>query len=368
MVLSDVTQDYKNFIVLLNESCAENSFIGSSLKIIRAYHVCITKSADTFLKSGQGQNDRDELLRALKSLESSFSISLNNMNLGIRSTTRLISDIERIEFCSPTVQELAERICDKLNELMDLINEYVTNKMLSRSNSETFFSIIDMLEEFEATYIEIMGNYEFLKRTEDELLEKLPEALEDEANVTVLEVRSLKPSNSLATFSADLALLNQCFNALERLCEVDSQSAIVTQKIESGSLKGVFASEQVDFSIFPDLITSISNAIKAFRLIPAEKKKIEAEARKLNAEASVKEAEAEQKRIQSEGMKLAIAREQIEFLSEKLQINVKERPEMKEQMEQFCLPLISYLESNPKGAINGVPYDLSEYVNLIEMQ
>lgn len=368
MVLSDVTTDYEKFINLLGEQLDEDSFIGSSLRIVRDYHARITNSADCYLKSSQASSDGNTLLRSLGSLEGAFSVSLNNMNRGIRDTTRLITEIERIEFCSPTVQELAQEICDKLNELMDLINDYVTNKMLGRSNSETFFTIIDKLEEFEAVYIRVMGNYDFLQSTGEELLEKLPETMEAGDSVTLLDLRSLKPSNSLAAFSEDLALLDQCFNALERLCNVDSSSAIITQKIESGSLKGLFASDKIDFTIFPDLISSITNAIRTLRMTPVDKERVQAETRKLNAEAAVMEAEAEQKRIQNEGLKLSVAREQIDFLSEKLGINVDEHPEAKEQMEQFCLPLISYLEHNPVGAVNGVPYNLSEHVNLIEMQ
>ena len=366
MVLSDVIEDYESFIDLINANSGEDSFITSALSIIERYHDKITQGADLYLKSAKNTEDKDVLARKLRSLESSFPVQLPTFTHALSRIPAPAAGIEKIEFRSPTIRDLAKEICDRLNALMDLINEYVTNKMLEKNNSGTFFAIIDELQEFKNVYIEIVGNYDFLKKTEEELLEKLPEDTKDESCVTILDIRSLKPSNNLAAFSSDLALLTQCFDALERLYKVGSQTSIVTQKIESGSLKGLFASDKVDFTIFPDLISSISNAIKSFRLTPAEKKKIEAETRKLNAEASLAEAEAEKMHIQTEGMRVAIARKQIEFLSDKLQIDVKEHPEMREQMEQFCIPLISYLESNPIGAVNGVPYNLSEHVNLIE--
>ena len=119
----------------------------------------------------------------------------------------------------------------------------------------------------------------------------------------------------------------------------------------SGSSSIYFSSNKVDFSIFPDLITSISNVIWNWRLTDAERTKILAEAEKLH--------------YKNEGTKLVIIYGQIDYVSEKLYLGETKDVE---QIQKFLLLLISYIENNPVGMINGVSYDISKEVYLLKDQ
>lgn len=371
MVLSDITNDYTTFIQLLDKYNSENSYINSALDMINQYHDKINLLADRFLKSKKIDSDRTNLISGLNSIETAFANQLANMNTSMRNTTRLITEIERLEFVSSSVKEEANSLCSSLNNLMDLTEEYAANRIKNISNTTTFFKLIDELDIFKNVHIQIYSNYDILTNSENELLEKLPFD-DNEISFYTLDIRSSKPELNISSFSDDLNLLASCLQNLERLIDSSCTQSIYLRKIESGSLKAIFGSDKVDFSIFPDLITSISNAIKTWRTTPAEitkanaeTEKIKAETEKIKAETSLLQAQAEATFITNEGSKLAIANSQIDLLCDKLNLDPN-NPEQKEQIQHFCLPLINYLEKNPIGTVNGIKYDISKEVHLIE--
>ena len=343
-----------------------DSYIDSALYLINQYQEKINVLADVFLKSAKRDGEKNNLIYGLNALERSFSEQIANMNTSMRSTTRLITELEHMNFVSPSVKENAEVLCDSLNSLMDITEEYAANKILGVSNTETFFGLIAELENFKKVHVQIYSNHEILVNVEEELLEKLPFAEDGDALVYTLDIRSTRTELNISSFSDDLKLLATCLQHLERLVAPDAGQSIYMQKVESGSLKAIFGSDKVDFSIFPDLITSISNAIKTWRTTPNEKAKMDAETEKIKAETALIQAQADAQMIQNEGSKLAIVNSQIDYLSDKLHLDVEKNPEYKEQIQKFCLPLIGYLENNPIGTVNGIPYDISKEVHLLE--
>ena len=365
MVLNDITNDYSQFIKILNFYNVECSYIDSALSLISEYQNKINVLADTFLKSQKRDNDRTSLVNGLNALENGFSTQIANMNTSMRNTTRLITEVERLDFTSPSVKDNAEILCQSLNNLMDITEAYAANKIKGVSNTTTFFKLIKELENFKKVHVQIYSNHTILENIENELLEKLPFEQSEETEIFHLDIRSFKPELNISTFSDDLKLLADCLHGFERLVDPDPNHMIFIRKIESGSLKALFGSNKVDFSIFPDLITSISNAIKTWRTTPAEKAKLEAEAQKTRAEAELIQAQAEAQHIQNESSKLAIANSQIDFLCDKLQLD-KNNPECIEQIQRFCIPLITYIEHNPIGSINGINYDISKEIRLLE--
>lgn len=365
MVLNDITNDYSQFIHLLDEYTSENSYITSALNFIDTYQNKINSLADTFLKSSKYETDKSELYKGLNSLETAFSSHLANMNSSIRNTTRLITEIEQINFKSISVRDNASTLCQSLNILMTITEEYVENKLCGNSNTSTFFKLITELENFKKVYVQIYSNNIILNNIEQELLEELPISFPEEAIIYQLDIRSYKQDANIISFSDDLKLLADCLQHLERLAAPSGGNRIYIRKIESGSLKALLESDKVDFSIFPDLIKSITNAIKTWKLLPLETELIQANIRKTNAETKLLEMEVEEKRIANIGSKVAIANQQIDYLCEKLNLD-PENPEHQEQIQQFCVPLITYIEHNPLGTINGISYDITKEVHLLE--
>jgi len=287
------------------------------------------------------------------------------MNTSMRNTTRLITEIERTDFISSTLKETANTLCNSLNNLMDITEAYVANKIKGSSNSATFFELISELNDFKKVHLQIYSSHTMLVNIESELLEKFPFEDNEITTYFTLDIRSSKPELNISSFSDDLKLLATCLQHLERLATPNANQSIYIRKIESGSLKAVFGSTKIDFSIFPDLITSISNAIKVWKTTPVEKAKTEAETEKIKAETALLQAQADAQYIQNEGSKMAIINSQIDYICDKLNLNPKD-PACTEQIQQFCLPLINYLERNPVGTINGISYDISKEVHLLE--
>ena len=371
MVLNDITQDYQNLIHEIEEHNKSSIFITSALTMITNYQQKILTSTDTYIKSARRDPDKTTLYSTLNSLQSSLTPSIAKMT-AMRQTSLLVQNISKMEFTSYTVQSLAVDFCDHLNSLMNITETYLSNTLTGSPNTTTFFTLIDYLEGFQKLYEVIYSEYNTLKDLESELLAELPLNDSEDTPIYELDVRSYKEEYNFSSFTDDLHLLSTCLQNLERLVAPSGSSSIYLRKIESGSLKGIFSSDKVDFSIFPDLITSLSNAIRTWRLTDAERTKTLAEAdninansEKLRADAELTRAQAEELHYKNEGTKLAIINGQIDYVSEKLHLGETKDVE---QIQKFLLPLISYIENNPIGMINGVSYDISKEVHLLEEQ
>lgn len=366
MVLGDIIDDYTQFVTIIETYSEADGFTDSALQFINEYHERIDNLADVYLKSQKANSDATILTMGLNNLENAFSKQIANMNSAMRRTTRLITEIEQMDWRSDSVSESATELCKELDRLMNLTEIYASNKINGKSNTKTFFYLIEELDTFKEIYTKVYVNHQMLINIENELLEDIPG--EDE-ELSILDVRSYKPDTNLESFTDDLKLLSDCLQHYERLVCDEAGQVIYLRKIESGSLKAVFGSSKVDFSIFPDLITSISNAIQTWRITPAqvrkmdaETEKLRAETRKMDAEAELAVAKVEEQRIKNVQSKLAIVNTQIDFVCDKLGIS-KENPE---QVQKFLLPVVEFLENNPVGTINGTEYDISKEVHLLE--
>lgn len=365
MVLNDITNEFSTFINFLNADINNNPYIKAALSLSDEYYSKINQLIEIFLKSPKTDTSTASFINESLSLERTFSSQIATMSASVRSTSKLISQMEAITFNSSSIKSLSENICNSLNTLMDITGEYSSNKIRNNSNTSTFFKLILELKNFEILYNQLFSNYSFLIDAENELLETMPLDNCDNMKLYHLDIRSYKSELNIMSFTDDLQLIAECLQHLERLTYPSENHIIFMRKVESGSLKALFSSEKIDFSIFPDLVTSISNAIKTWRLTPTEKLKLQAETNKLNAETELLKAQTQAQYIQNEGSKMAIVTSQIDYLCEKLSLD-SQAPETREQIQQFCLPLITYIEHNPIGTINGIDYDVSKEVQLLE--
>ena len=364
MVFSDITKDYRTLIKLINEQKQNNEFFSAALKARLNYKNNLEKKLFTFLISPKKQDDIYTVGKELSALENSLSEQIAIMSTSLRKTTMFISQINNTKFLSENAENSANAFCNHLNDLMDIIEEYVDNKIKNNTNSVTFTKLVSQLEKFHVIYNLIFDKAASLTRIEDELVEPIP--LDSENPICFfLDIRSYKQDQDIVSFTDDLKLLANCLQNLERLVNPSENHSIYICKIESGSLQALLGSKMIDISNLSELVTSISNAIKTWKLTPAEKEKTQAEAEKLKAEAQLIQAQAETQHIQNEGTKLAIVNAQINFLCEKFSLD-SNNPDCIEQIQQFCLPLITYMERNPIGSFNGVDYDITKEVHLLE--
>ncbi|MCH5249175.1 MAG: hypothetical protein J1E98_04560 [Lachnospiraceae bacterium] len=365
MVFSDIKNDFTILIGLIDTIREQDEFFIAAHSISSNYQDRIEALTNTYISSPKKDENIYALSRGLNSLETFYSNLIATMSTSIRKVANLISQIEKTEFQSKSVEKYAVTFCARLNKLLDNLEEYTSCKIKNVSTADSYIKFIFSLKHFVIFYDKIYDNYKTLGYIENELIETIPIDMPVDTELFYLDIRSYKSDQDIVSFTDDLKLLANCLQNLERLvCPSDSHS-IYIRKIESGSLNAMFGSGKINFSIFPDLVTSISNAINTWRLTPVEKEKTQAETEKLKAETELIHAQTEAQYIQNEGSKLAIINSQIDYLCEKLSLN-RDDPNCIEQIHQFCLPLINYMESNPVGAFNGVQYDISKDVHLLE--
>ncbi|WWR15411.1 hypothetical protein V1224_13170 [Lachnospiraceae bacterium JLR.KK008] len=379
MVFDDIVKDYESLMSAIYRHNRLGGYINMASGMVDKYQTEIEHVVDIFMDSARDYNACGELGISLQKAEAFAAQEIAQLNYGVRSAIRLIAEIEGITFTSFSVKQAAELLCGYLNTLIDGTAEYVENKILGKDDAKCFSRLIKLLKEFNDAYGQISSNYQFLLQQGEEVQGALPQEISEEDTVHYLDIRSAKSSADLYTFADDLKLLTDSLISLERLAAPDENHTIFIRKIESGSLKAEFGSKKIELSVFRDIVESISNAIRRWRLTPseickgeAEAGRIEAEAEKIRAEAEKTKAEAqmiltevEAQHVQNQGTRLAIARTQIDYICEKLKLNPNDA-DKREQIEKLCLSTMKYLEQNPVGSINGTVYDLSKEVGTIE--
>lgn len=223
----------------------------------------------------------------------------------------------------------------------------------------------DKLSEFEIIYKAILSNYDFLRKTEEELLEVNGVSDNGDLEEHYLEIRSTKKSTKINTFSDDISLLNECLNLFEQIISGENSTPIYMLKVESGSLFSKLKSENINISILPSIVKNFAEAMHTFRMTGAEVeyKKSETELNLANADKI--RAEAEKIRIENKGTKLEIVNSRLADMMQLLHIN-EEDNDSKELLVRFGISLLDYMEANPQGEMNEIKYDISECVKLLE--
>ena len=386
MVLDDIFKDYEKLMKLVYHHNTMGGYINMAIGMIGKYQKDTTERVDEYLNSVKDYTSCASLGDDLQKLQESASKEIAKLNYGIRSAIQLVTEIEKLTFTSTCVRQAAELVCEYLNSLIDATAEYVENKITGENDEKSFFKLIDLLKEFDDVYGQLCSDYQFLLRETEEVQGALPPNISEDDEIHYLDIRSAKSNTDLYSFADDLKLLTDSLISLEMLAAPGENHTIFIRKIESGSLKAEFGSKKIELSFFRDLVESLSNAIRSWRLIPSDARKNEAEANRINAEADKVNAEAgrasaeadkiraeaqlmlaqaQAQRIQNEGTRLAIARTQIDYVCDKLKLNPDD-PEKREQIERLCLSTVKYLEQNPVGSIDGVGYDITKEVGMLE--
>lgn len=366
MVLNDVVKEYKSLYDVLKEHCGEGSLIEAGFKMLTKYNSSCNKAIDTYMRSKMHTSDLSGLENSLRGLVSSFSSEIATMNNNVRKTTRLITAIDHIVFQSNAVELYAAQICEGLEQILDLIEAYASNKIQGISTISIFFQIIEKLSEIQVQYETIVSNYEFLNSIEDELCENDIAMLEDEdSEEYYLEIRSNKKSTKINTFADDIQFLNECLNLFEQVISQGDNKPIYMLKLESGSLFSKLKSSNINISVLPSIVKNFADAMYTFRMTGAEVECKKAEAELNLANADKIKAETETIRTDNKVKKLEIVNSQMDRMMELLQID-KSDNNSKELLEKFGISLLNYMEANPQGEMNGVKYDISECVKLLE--
>lgn len=366
MVLNDVVKEYEKLYMHLEEHCGVDSLLEAGFQMLQKYNTQCNHSVDKYMRSSKNSNDSSEMVNSLRGLVDSFSKEIATMNENVRKTTKLISSIERMDFHSKAVKLFADQLCEMLEKILDLTEEYASCKIKGQSTVSIFFEMIDKLSEIQLQYNAIALNYQFLCDTESELLETdatMPE--NDDAEEYYLDIRSNKKPYKINTFADDVKLLNECLNLFELVISNDNSTPIYMLKLESGSLFSKLKSLNIHLSVFPSIVKNFAEAFRTFKMTGAEVAAKKSEAELNLAEANKMNAEAESIRIDNKGKELEIVASQMLMMRELLQID-ESNSEAIEDLQKFGLALIKYLKANPTGEVNDVKYDISEYVKLLE--
>lgn len=365
MVLNDIAYEYTELMNLIHENEEEGSFISHALKMNESTSKNLNSMINTYLASQKRDSDKMALTNEMNKFEKKYSTRIAEMNKELTSVMRMLYKIEDSKFESALVRKNSGYLYDELNGLINIVNEYVSCVVGGSSGTSDISNLLGRVNSFARCYSQIKSDYDTILIAESELLEKTPLDGSPVDEVYELDIRSYRENSDLVSFADDLKLLADCFDALERIYAPSSVGKnIYISKIESGSLLAKMTSK-IDLSFFPRLIESTASAVRTWRMTPYEQREKEAETEKKKAETELIREQAEELRIKNLGSTMAIVTSMTATTKEMLPLENSEKID-EELMQKFLYKFLVYVERNPKGKINGIPYDLSADVSLLE--
>ena len=353
MVLNDITLEYKKIHEII--ACM-SKFAEQAENIVSTYSEQIKTSTTTYFKS-TSSNPTSELTNNIGKCMTAINREVLRLNSQSRELYRGIALLEKQNIFNTVLARECEALIIAANTTDSITCQIIESQLENSKKQGLYNDMIDSLNTFLTHYRHISLLFEHVAYIESSLYEPLPNGITEDA-ISILEIKSNKECTDFSVYSEDIQNLSQFIMKLEMLMVPDSTHTIFTRRIESGSLRIVWGSKEIDLSCISDIIVALVNAIKSIASLPYELK-----LKKLEVQS--KEIELENARTDLNAKKINIINMDIDNIIEKLGLD-KNNPADKEKIQLLCLPLVDYLNSNPIGSINGVTYDLTHELLLLE--
>lgn len=261
-----------------------------------------------------------------------------------------MSKLETYKFKTQPLQEDVLAFLGHGHDVMDSTNEIITSQLSGMKTNALLPKLIVPLRKLTSSYYALLKYQEQFSGIDETLFEKIPS--DDPSQYNRIELRSLKPTIDMDSFSRDIAYLSSFITQLELIMSSEGNSCkILTQRIESGSLRIVWGSTTIELKSISDIVKAISEGIRLFRLTAPEKRLKEEQVREL--------------KLQNDEKELAIINSQIKNIAQITGLSA-DNPEDTEKLQKLCLPLIRYMNNNPIGMVDDYKYNLSNDLKLIE--
>lgn len=347
MLLHDYTSEYQKLCSLLDKC---NNYIKSLEELIETYSSGIIRYTNYLFTSNDSSKNTYTANKIVEETKKTYT-SVKNINANSMDYLITIGKIVSCSFGNDFLKEKINVFSDLSYSSVKLVSDIIVLDLPGVQKDSYIKELMCVSHKLISTYYSLYQINEQLEQIEQNLLEPLPDGI-DVSRIKTLELRSKKHSIGFSEFAKDLSLLSTFLEQLDIiLCKKDNYTPIFTRKIETGSLRIVWSGGTFELTSISDIIRTIANAIKSFRLTGVEKR--------------IEKEKADSLRLDNEAKALAIINTQIDKVMEILDLDPS-NPEDKETIQRLCLPLIKYINNNPIGCIGDFNYNLSNEIQLLE--
>lgn len=348
MILSDILSDYQ-YVSSVLEPC--NAYFSACDKLINNYFSSILDATSGFFKLASiTEGNQRELISKLKETYDNSYFSITQIITLSFSFYVAMTKLEAYRFKSKPLQEDVLSFLEYGHDVMDSTNEIIISQLSGMKRNTLLPKLIVPLRKLMLSYHALLKYQGQFSGIDEILFEKIP--YDDSDQYNRIELRSLKPTIDMDSFSQDIAYLSSFITQLELIMSSEGNSCkILTQKIESGSLRIVWGSITIELESISDIVKAISEGIRTFRLTALEKRLKEEQAREL--------------KLQNDEKELTIINSQIKNIAQITGLSADD-PKDVERLQKLCLPLVRYINNNPIGMIGDYKYNLGNDLKLIE--
>lgn len=350
MVLSDLVSEYY-YVKNVLDPCED--YFETCNDIIDNYFSSVSRYVNNYFRLPSVNEGHKNTL--INGLSSTYSQTYNQITKLITLSFPFYGALAKLEahpFIDPLLSDRVLEFLDYGKAVMNSTNEIITAQLPGMKTEMLLPKLISPLQKLMRTYHTLTQLYSHLHSADQTIMEELPQSVVNDNHYNTFELRSYKKETSLEEYSKDLHSLFSFINQLEILKkDGDIVPRVYLRKIESGSLRLSFGSNTIELSSISDIIRSITEGIRTFRLTSAEKHAMEENTRKIQIENDTKE--------------LHIINSQIKILCQTLGLS-SDNPEDVEKIQKLCLPIVRYINNNPVGKAGDYKYDLTHELELLE--
>lgn len=348
MVFNDIIQDYQ-FITSNLYDCKE--YFTKCQAVIDCYYKETALVATKYYTSNSTDNTRSTFTSEMSTVMSKCFSQITKLNSSSYSFFSCLGKLTSQKYHSAFLFEKIQRFQSLAQTTIISTNNIIEEQLDGMKRKNLLTPFIKSAQELLCDYYNLEEIYLFLLHLENELLEPLPNGI-DENDFKTFELRSYKTGYSLSEYTEDLSNLSSFITQFEMLYQNQGKSAkLYLRKFESGSLRIVWAGKTIELSGIPEIIKAITEGIRTFRLTTIKIKQQQEEIRTQKLENDEKE--------------LAIINSQLSAISNTLGLS-KDNPEDVEKIQRLCLPLVRYINNNPEGQVGDYKYNITSEVKLLE--
>ena len=350
MIFTDIIEDYQ-YVYDTLISC--NNYFSTCNDLLINY-ISSMSSATSYYFKLTSVNDavKNNLISKLSDTYQNAYATITKMITLSFPFYGSMSKLENFNFKNDILKEDVNDFLKYGYAVMEATNEIITAQLPGMKSDALLPKLIKPLQNLLHSYYMLINYSSHLHKIDKLLFEAIPEINDNIDKYNIIELHSMKPLTDFSSFAEDIKSLSSFINQFELLMKFNSENAkIYTQRIENGSLRIVWGSHTIELTAISDIIKSICEGIRMFRLTSAEKRAMDENTRSIKIENDKKE--------------LAIINSKIKDIAQITNLS-PDKPEDIEKLQKLCLPLIRYIYSNPVGTIGEYKYDLNTDLKLIE--
>lgn len=233
MVLNDIVIEYKKVESVLLDS---EQFFKLANEIINSYESTYKNICITIFTNINSNQLRDNAVAEMNQNLSKAYGDICKLNTNSRKIMKIIGVLETQHICFPLLNEEIDKFIQCANNIIDIIDSIIEIGQEGMKKTGKYNDLVQELKSLLNLYDYISLTVKQYIKTEDFLLDEIPEIISDDEKYDMFTIHSQTQLSSFDQITASISSFAQTYDNIIRLCELSPSDRYYIRKIETGSI------------------------------------------------------------------------------------------------------------------------------------